>query len=106
MSALYFYFSNKYRYFFSNSDYNHQEMIIGAMHTLIYAVATPIPDSEDWDACVYFRLLEATDETFLTIRYDTGCSVTVNTCVTFDLYFIMITELVPWQALLEVARAD
>jgi hypothetical protein len=47
MSALYFYFSNKYRYFFSNSDYNHQEMIIGAMHTLIYAVATPIPDSED-----------------------------------------------------------
>ncbi len=45
----------------------------------MYAVGTPIPGSNDRNACVYFRPRQSTDRTYFKIEYGDGCSANVST---------------------------
>lgn len=48
------------------------------MHTLMYAVGTPIPGQTSRRTCVYFRQREAQDRSYLRTVYGSGCSATVR----------------------------
>lgn len=48
------------------------------MNTLMYAVATPIANSNQRTACVFFRPREATDKVYLKVVYGNGCSANVS----------------------------
>jgi len=55
-----------------------QQTILNAMQTLMYAVGTPIADSNSRKACVYFRPRQATDTVYFKIQYGNGCSANVG----------------------------
>jgi len=55
-----------------------QKTITDAMQTLMYAVATPKPNTQERTACVYFRPRQATDKVFVKIAYGNGCSAHVG----------------------------
>jgi hypothetical protein len=55
-----------------------QKTITDAMNTLMFAVGTPIPNSEQRNACVYFRPRQSTDKNFFKIQYGNGCSAHVG----------------------------
>jgi len=55
-----------------------QKTITDAMNTLMYAVGTPIPNSQERKACVFFRPRQSTDKVFFKIQYGNGCSAHVG----------------------------
>lgn len=66
------------------TDANDRQMIINAMQILMYSVATPMPDSNQRSACVYFRPREATDQAYFKIQYGNGCSAHVGYTAPFQ----------------------
>jgi hypothetical protein len=55
-----------------------QKKITNAMQMLMYAVGTPIANSADRKACVFFRPRQSTDKVYFKIQYGTGCSANVG----------------------------
>jgi hypothetical protein len=55
-----------------------RKTITDAMQTLMYAVGTPIANSNQRNACVYFRPREASDTSYFKIQYGNGCSAIVG----------------------------
>ena len=55
----------------------HRTLILKAMHTLMYAVGTPIRGEQSRKACVYFRPRQQNDRIYVRIVYGGGCSATV-----------------------------
>jgi hypothetical protein len=55
-----------------------QKKITDAMNTLMYAVGTPIENSNQRTACVYFRPRQSTDKVYLKVQYGNGCSANVG----------------------------
>jgi len=55
-----------------------QKTITDAMQTLMFAVGTPIANSQQRTACVFFRPRQATDKTYFKIQYGNGCSAHVG----------------------------
>lgn len=62
-------------YIVASSD---KKMITDAMHTLMYAVGTPISGQTTRTACVYFRPKTSSDTDYLRFVYGGGCSATVS----------------------------
>jgi len=60
------------------TDAKDQQKITEAMHTLMYAVATPKPNTDERTVCVYFRPRQTTDKVYLKIQYGNGCSAHVG----------------------------
>jgi len=60
------------------TDATDKKTITDAMRTLMYAVATPKPNTTDRAACVFFRPRESTDKVYLKAQYGTGCSCHVG----------------------------
>jgi len=48
------------------------------MQTLMFAVGTPIANSEQRTACIYFRPRQAADKAYFKIQYGNGCSAHVS----------------------------
>jgi hypothetical protein len=57
---------------------NDQKTITDAMNTLMYTVGTPIADSQQRTACIFFRPRQSTDKSFFKIQYGNGCSAHVG----------------------------
>jgi len=55
-----------------------RQTITDAMQTLMYAVGTPIANSNERKACVFFRPRQSTDKTYFKIQYGGGCSANVG----------------------------
>ncbi|CAF1187129.1 unnamed protein product [Adineta ricciae] len=55
-----------------------QQKITNAMNTLMYAVATPIANSQSRTACVFFRPRQSSDKDYISIQYGSGCSANVG----------------------------
>jgi len=60
------------------SNAKDQKTITDAMQTLMYAVGTPKPNSQERSACVFFRPRQATDKIYFKIQYGNGCSAHVG----------------------------
>lgn len=43
----------------------------------MYDVGTPIPNSKERSACIYFRPVQAGDQDYIKIQYGNGCSAHV-----------------------------
>lgn len=56
----------------------HRDFIVRAMETLMYAVGTPIPGSNNRSPCVYFRPKTFNDQYFVRITHGDGCSGSVR----------------------------
>lgn len=56
----------------------YRKLIVTAMHTLMYAVGTPISGQTARRACVSFRPRQSSDRSYLKIIYGDGCSTTVS----------------------------
>jgi hypothetical protein len=85
-----------HHYFFSKTDANDRKTITDAMDMLMFDVGTPIPNSEQRSACVYFRPRQSTDQIYFKIQYGDGCSSNVSKCSTFHLWFNMFNDYFCW----------
>jgi hypothetical protein len=56
------------------TDSSEQKMIIAAMNILMYDVGTPIPNSDQRSACVFFRPRRSNDTVYFKIQYGSGCN--------------------------------
>jgi astacin len=57
---------------------NDQKTITDAMNKLMYDVGTPIANSQQRTACVFFRPRQSTDKNYFKIQYGNGCSAHVG----------------------------
>jgi hypothetical protein len=55
-----------------------QTKIVQAMNTLMFAVGTPIANSQNRQNCVFFRPRQASDPVYIRIQYGQGCSAHVG----------------------------
>jgi hypothetical protein len=60
------------------SNAQDKKKITDAMQTLMFAVGTPIANSQQRTTCVYFRPRQSTDKTYFKIQYGNGCSAHVG----------------------------
>jgi hypothetical protein len=60
------------------SNAQDRKKITDAMQTLMFAVGTPIANSEQRTACIYFRPRQAADKAYFKIQYGNGCSAHVG----------------------------
>lgn len=63
---------------FLSLDAADRQMITDAMQLIMYDTGSPIEGSQSRNPCVYFRPRVASDESFFTIRYGTGCNAHVR----------------------------
>jgi hypothetical protein len=75
------YIFSTYHCLLSKIDASDRKMITDAMDMLMFDVGTPIPNSEQRSACVYFRPYQLTDPIHLKIQYGEGCSATVSNVI-------------------------
>jgi hypothetical protein len=68
------------------------------MQTLMFAVGTPIANSQQRTTCVYFRPRQSTDKTYFKIQYGNGCSAHVSNFKAFRLSVEIIGRLCQRQA--------
>ncbi len=77
-------------------------MITDAMNMLMYDVGTPIPNSDQRAACVFFRPRRSTDAIYFKIQYGAGCNSNVSIRQTFHHCCKMINLLFEWQITIEM----
>lgn len=60
------------------TDAQDKKKITDAMNMLMYAVGTPIANSQQRTACIYLRPRQTADKNFIKIQYGNGCSAHVG----------------------------